>query len=142
MNDMESVEIEKLLRNLKPMKAPEGFSRKVMEKIQSAETVQSQSFLISLESGLLLISLLAILTGVILLVDLSFIGTWSIVLASELPFLLSQLDIYLKLTANLIQAIPTLAFIMLGAFVLLWIADRLLRKYFRQSGILNSIWCF
>jgi len=142
MNDMESVEIEKLLRNLKPMKAPEGFSRKVMEKIQSAETVQSQSFLISLESGLLLISLLAILTGVILLVDLSFIGTWSIVLVSELPFLLSQLDIYLKLTANLIQAIPTLAFIMLGAFVLLWIADRLLRKYFRQSGILNSIWCF
>ncbi len=142
MNDMESVEIEKLLRNLKPMKAPEGFSRKVMEKIQSAKTVQSQSFLISLESGLLLISLLAILTGVILLVDLSFIGTWSIVLASELPFLLSQLDIYLKLTANLIQAIPTLAFIMLGAFTLLWIADRLLRKYFRQSGILNSIWCF
>ncbi|MDP3461549.1 MAG: hypothetical protein Q8S18_02045 [Bacteroidales bacterium] len=142
MNDMESVEIEKLLRNLKPMKAPEGFSRKVMEKIQSAETVQSQSFLISLESGLLLISLMAILTGVILLVDLSFIGTWSIVLVSELPFLLSQLDIYLKLTANLIQSIPTLAFIMLGAFVLLWIADRLLRKYFRQSGILNSIWCF
>jgi hypothetical protein len=139
MNDMESVDIEKLLRNMKPMKAPEGFSLKVMDKIQRAEAVQSQPFLISLESGLLLISLLAILTGVILLVDLSFLSKWSIALVLELPSLLGQLDIYLKLASSLIQAIPSLAFITLGAFAVLWISDRLLRKFLRQPGTLTFI---
>ena len=139
MNDMESVDIEKLLRNMKPMKAPEGFNMKVMDKIQRAEAVQSQPFLISLESGLLSISLLAILTGVILLVDLSFLSKWSIALVLELPSLLGQLDIYLKLASSLIQAIPSLAFITLGAFVVLWISDRLLRKFLRQPGMLTFI---
>jgi len=136
MKETNAERIEKLLRSV-PMQQPTvEFSERLMERLMQGETVRKNETELRLEETLLVFSLLAISTAVIVFADLGFIGQYALRASTRLPEWLHLFSAAWNTGLKLLNHIPALAYLTAAATGLLWAADRFLFSRLRQQSAL------
>lgn len=127
-------DIDQLLRGMPLMKAPDHFSHLVMDRIQfQQEEAQRQSGPVSIETGLLVFSLAAVLVSLVLFVDLGFVEAFLFRFVSAIPKYIGQMNTMMKSIAGVEGAMIQLILITLGAVSLLWVADKYIFRNLRAN---------
>lgn len=127
-------DIDQLLGGMTLMKAPDHFSHIVMERIQHQhEESLQQSSPVTMETGLLVFSLAAVLVSLVLFVDLGFIEAFLFRFVSTIPKYIGQMNTIVKSVSGATAAMIQLMLITLGAVSLLWVADKFIFRNLRAN---------
>ncbi|MDP3442923.1 MAG: hypothetical protein Q8T08_08705 [Ignavibacteria bacterium] len=132
MKHINENELESLLKDMRPIKAPEGISENVMLRLQQTQAVSTDASGITLEKLLLGFSLLAGLIAIFFVTDLSFINN----LLSK-PFEFTQIALnfdkgLINSIINFTVQLPTLAILSFVSIIILLLTERFIfRKIFR-----------
>lgn len=130
-NNMEN--IERLLRSVQVERPSDGFRERLNQRLMQEECKRSPETLLRFEEWLLVFSLLAIATVVVLFADLGFIGRFAFDSLALLPEWLMQLNLWFFSALKLLHNIPSLVYLTAAALFSLWIADRYLFRLIRRQ---------
>lgn len=128
--------IDKLLRQLTPEKAPEGFSNTVMNQIAALPVPESIHQDIKPDRYFLFLSLIAIIIALIFTIDMSFVTTWISMGGSLINQLLQPNDQILTNMIHTVQKIPSLALIVVMGIAALLLGERLISRKISQNRLL------
>lgn len=128
--------IDKLLRQLRPEKAPEDFALDVMSQIEELperSTIQQE---IKPDRYFLLLSLIAVAITLIFTLDLSFVSTWISMSSSLINQFLQPNQHELTKLLQTIQSMPSLAVIVALVISALLVFENLIAKKISDKSLL------
>lgn len=124
---------ERLLRTLPVEHPSEDFRERLNQRLQEAAYTRSPDAILKFEEWLLGFSLLAIVTAVVLFIDLGFIGRYAFDSLALLPEWLIHLNMWFFRALELLNNIPSLIYLTSAALLFLWITDRYLVRLIRRQ---------
>jgi hypothetical protein len=131
MNDnFENKEIDQLLRQIKPMKAPPKLKSKIMDQISAEQVHNPIAATMTIEKLLLGLSLLTAMISLLFLVDFGFITGGVTDAISWLSRLLSSDQPTFDQIAETTAQLPAMSLMVLVAIGLLLLIERLIVRRF------------
>lgn len=123
-------EIDQLLRQMRPMKAPPELKNNILDQIKAEELQSTVKGTLTTEKLLLGLSLLAAMVALLFMVDLGFIASGFTGAISWMNTLLSSDKPAFDKIAETTSQLPSMALILLAAIGLLLLLERLISRKF------------
>lgn len=125
-------ELDDLLKQLKPSKAPSGLSQKVMQQISQTDTPTVSSTSVISEQLLLGLSILVGMITIVFFIDFQFISEWMLIATSWMKTFLNNDQDFFNRIASTAGNLPAFSLMIVATIALLLITERAISKRFHK----------